>query len=413
MIQSITGTKDQFSPDIEKWQTLEEKARQIFELYSYSEIRTPLLEETSLFVRGIGTETGVVQKEMYTFDDKGGDSVTLRPEGTASVVRAYIQHHLHKQDPTTKLYYIGPMFRYERPQKGRLRQFHQIGAELFGPASPEADVEVITLLNQIIRSCGVTDFQLEINSLGSQKTRLAYLEKLKTYLQKYQNDFGEDDRRRIETNPLRVIDTKDSKVQDIVNEAPLILNHLDESDQKHWDRVQDCLSNLQINYQINPRIVRGLDYYQQTAFECVSQNLGSQSAFAGGGRYDGLVEELGGPVTPAVGFAIGMERLLLLMSDEIASKAKRRVYIAFLGDSTQSKAMEIAQKLRTYNMVSEMGYESKSFKSQLRRANRLGFSHVIIIGENELKENKVQIKDFETQEQVDCDIDKIIPFFMA
>lgn len=393
-VKSIPGMQDLIPPQTTKWQGVEARARALFRCYNFEEIRTPLLEETQLFQRGIGEETGVVQKEMYTFLDRGGDSVTLRPEGTASVVRALIQHHFEQRDALVKLFYLGPMFRYERPQKGRLRQFHQIGCELLGSGAPQADVEVMALLDHLVRAVGVKDFRLEVNSLGRRALRQNYLQALVTYLQRYQSDMGAEDQRRLTNNPLRVLDSKDPGLAQIIAGAPVMLDSLSSEDRTHWDSVLLGLNDFKIPHVVNPRIVRGLDYYEQTAFELVSDQLGAQDAFAGGGRYNGLVQDLGGPEMPGVGFAIGVERLLLLVSDQAFQPKSTAFFICSVGDRARREAYRLVQQCRTHELVAETGFEERSIKSQLRRAHKLGFRLVGILGEDELIQGVIQLKDF-------------------
>lgn len=410
--QAITGMKDLIAPEIGRWQAIEATARAHFAAYGFSEIRTPILEETHLFERGIGTETGVVQKEMYTFLDKGGDSVTLRPEGTASVVRAYLEHHLEKADPVNKLYYIGPMFRYERPQKGRLRQFHQIGAELFGAAHPAADAETIALLDQFVRKLGITQFELQINSLGCQTPdcRPKYLETIRAFFNARKTEFCEQCQKRIETNPLRVLDCKNAKCQELAKDAPVMLDFLCGECKPHFDSVRKGLDDLKVTYVLNPRIVRGLDYYNRTAFELLSNALGSQNAFAGGGRYDGLVQSMGGDNTPGVGFAIGVERLALLLPEAQAAPSKK-IYIASMGDAAKAVARQIAFDLRGNEMICELDYEEKSFKAQFRRANKLGATHIVILGDNEIAAKKAAVKDLATGVQQEVELNGLVEFF--
>lgn len=411
-LKTLTGMKDLLPEEAGLWQKVEVQARQLFEHYSYQEIRTPLLEDTNLFIRGIGSQTGVVQKEMYTFNDKGDELVTLRPEGTASVVRAYIEHSLQAQDPTTKLYYFGPMFRYERPQKGRLRQFHQIGAELLGPLSPFADAEVIQLLDQLVRRLGVNDFELRLNSLGCALCRPAFYQKLQSYLKERLEKLCEDCKKRYEKNPLRVFDCKNETCIKLLEKAPVILDDFCSFCRNHFDQVKTSLDETKTSYVIFPRMARGLDYYEKTAFELVSSQLGAQNAFAGGGRYDRLVKELGGPDVPGVGFAIGMERLILLLKDQPITHPQTKIYIAWLGEVPFKKAREVALNLRKSGLICDMDFEAKSLKAQLRRANKLNFTHVIILGEDEVKNNKAQVKNFATQKQEEVALDQLKGHFI-
>jgi len=414
-MKSIPGMQDILPGEVEAWQKIEAFARDFFARYHYQEIRTPLLETTDLFVRGIGSETGVVQKEMYTFDDKGGDSVTLRPEGTASVIRAYIEHHLAHADPVTKLFYLGAMFRYERPQKGRLRQFHQLGCELIGSPSPHADAEVIQLLDGFVRGLGLSDFKLEINSLGCLKAecRPTYLKKVKTYFEGIASKLCADCQRKVTTNPLRILDCKVEACKKLANSAPLILEHQCRECAQHFEKVENNLKHYRIQYFVNQRIVRGLDYYDRTAFELTSDKLGSQNAFAGGGRYSGLVKSLGGADVTGVGFAIGLERLVMLLEGTFVPAKSITIYLAALGENAYAKILELAQNLRAEGFNCEMDYEEKSLKSQLRRADKLKCSHVIILGDDEIQKGEAQVKDFKTQAQSHIPFPQLISHFKS
>lgn len=413
-IKTVPGMKDILPGEVQAWQKIEIFARDFFARYHYQEIRTSLLETTELFVRGIGSETGVVQKEMYTFDDKGGDSVTLRPEGTASVIRAYIEHHLGHEDPVTKLFYLGAMFRYERPQKGRLRQFHQLGCELIGSPSPYADAEVIQLLDGFVRGLGLNDFKLEINSLGCLKAecRPAYLKKVKTYFEGITSKLCADCQRKVSTNPLRILDCKMETCRQLAEKAPLILEHQCSECAQHFKKVETHLKSYRVNYSINQRIVRGLDYYDRTAFELTSEKLGSQNAFAGGGRYSGLVKSLGGTDVTGIGFAIGLERLVMLVP-EVQNSQNKLIYIASLGPVAAEKGHILAQELRGAGIFCEMDYEEKSLKAQLRRADKLKCSHVIILGDDEIKKGEAIVKDFKTQAQTNVSFSQLVSHFTS
>ncbi len=404
--------KDIFAPEVVLWQKVEAMARECFRTYHYQEIRTPLLESTDLFVRGIGQETGVVKKEMYTFLDKGNDSVTLRPEGTASVVRAFIEHHLDRVDPVNKLYYIGPMFRYERPQKGRLRQFHQIGVEIFGSASPLSDVEMIGMLDSLVQKLGITAYTIQINSLGCFDCRPLFEKKLISFLTTKKETLCGECQDRLVRNPLRVFDCKKEICKQQLKDAPIILDHLCEPCRQHFSAVEGGLKGAGVSFIVNPRIARGLDYYQRTAFEFLSDQLGAQNAFAGGGRYDGLVKDLGGPDLPGVGFAIGFERLLLLLPQGISSDVKdQKIYIAFLGGVGHCKAVGVARDLRNAGVTCEMDYAEKSLQAQMRRADKLGCTHVIILGDNEVQAGKAQVKDFSKKTQTEISFGDLIQHF--
>jgi histidyl-tRNA synthetase len=357
-IQSLLGTEDILPKtqsvgqdikvaDIYTWQAVEAAARNIFHRAAYQEIRTPTFEPTALFERGIGEATDVVGKEMYTFIDKGDRSCTLRPEGTAGVVRAYIQHSLFAQGGVQRLWYCGPMYRYERPQRGRQRQFHQIGVEVIGSHDPRADVEVIALATDLLRTLGLKDLTFYLNSVGDKADRSRYREALVSYLTPFKHDLDPDSQDRLSRNPLRILDSKDEKTQAIVKAAPSILDHLGDDSKRHFDQVQQQLSDLGIVFQLNPALVRGLDYYTHTAFEIQSNDLGAQATVCGGGRYDGLVAELGGPATPAVGWAIGLERLTLLLALLNPPQSSHPdVYVVSRGTEAEANALQLAQKLR-------------------------------------------------------------------
>lgn len=403
-IQTLTGMNDILPDEVPLWQLIEKTARDVFECYGFSEIRVPLLEEASLFSRSIGEATEVVQKEMYTFKDKGDDLITLRPEGTAGVVRSYVQHSLQTADAITKLYYMGPMFRYERPQKGRLRQFHQIGAELFGVDSPVADAEVVVMLDRFVKKLGIENYRLEINTLGMVEERKPYLKKLVTYFSGFKDQLCKDCHVRLEKNPQRIFDCKNEPCKTISQDAPLLLNELSEEASKNFESFKKYLTEANVAFTVNPHIVRGLDYYEKTAFEFVSSDLGSQSAFAGGGRYNRLVNELGGTDVPAVGFALGCERLVLLLKNKAqSSKNLAGVYLIPFQQDCWDKCHTILNELRDEGIKSEMDYELKSVKSQMRRANKLGFKYAAFMGENEIKKGIVTLKDLQTGDQREVD----------
>lgn len=401
-IQNLTGMNDILPAEAVLWQKLEAVSRDILSRYGYGEIRTPLLEDTSLFSRGIGTETQVVQKEMYTFADRSGDSITLRPEGTAGVVRAYVQHAFKAQEDICKLYCMGPMFRHERPQKGRLRQFHQISLEIFGTDSPHADAEIVTVTDRIAKGVGLSGYTIYVNSLGTHEERRVYLAQLKTYFSQNQTGLCVECQKRLETNPLRILDCKNEACQKLSDSAPKIIDHLGEESQKHFSTFQQDLKNHDIGFSVNPRIVRGLDYYERTTFEFMSDKLGSQSAFAGGGRYNQLVEELGGDATSAVGVALGCERLILLMQEALAenqSPTLSGVYFVSFDEVSQAKARELLQQVRDAGVKAEAAYETKSLKSQLRRANKLGFRYAALLGGDEMARQEVTLKDLSSGDQ--------------
>ena len=391
-----------------KWQFVEQTAREHFALYGYSEIRPPILEATSLFQRSVGELTDIVWKEMYTFEDKDGDSLTLRPEVTASIVRSAIEHNLiNVTSPDLKVYYLGPMYRRERPQKGRFRQFYQIGAESFGSKSPYADAEIIGMLAGYLKKVGLNQWTLQINSLGEGHERKAYQEKLKVFLLLNEALFCNDCKQRIQKNPLRVLDCKNPKCGELSKNHPDILDSLEADSRRHFETVKKTLDELKVPYRVNPKMVRGLDYYQRTVFEFVSDRLGAQSAIAAGGRYDSLVKDMGGPDIPGTGFALGIERLLMLIPEPKKDDGKK-IFVAFMGAAAQQKALQIASQLRQNGLLCEIDADESSLKSQLRRADKLKCTHVIILGDQELKEGKARVKDFSAKTQVDVPFAHII-----
>jgi histidyl-tRNA synthetase len=411
LIQSLPGTEDILPlpqrvgqdlkvADIHTWQWVEATARDLFQRAVYQEIRTPTFEQTALFERGIGETTDVVGKEMYTFADKGDRSCTLRPEGTAGVVRAYIQHRLQAQGGVQRLWYCGPMFRYERPQKGRQRQFHQIGVEVLGSADPRADVEVILLATDLLQRLGLKNLTFNLNSVGDRDDRLCYREALVNYLTPFKADLDADSQDRLSRNPLRILDSKDEKTQAIAADAPSILDYLGENSKRHFDRVLAQLSNLGIEFVLNPRLVRGLDYYTHTAFEIQSSDLGAQATVCGGGRYDGLVQELGGPVTPAVGWAIGLERLTLLLAQlQTVSAPNPDLYVVSRGEAAEANALKLAQALRNQGLAVDLDLSSSAFGKQFKRADRSGAAACLILGDDEAAQGTVQIKWLKSGEQ--------------
>jgi len=397
-IQRIKGFSDLFPPDSDVFSFLEATAREVFARYGVEELRTPILEKTELFARGIGGETDVVQKEMYTFEDKGGRSVTMRPEATAGVVRAFIESGLHAPERVHKFFTIGPMFRYERPQKGRLRQFHQINYEVFGTDAPHCDAEVMLMLAEFLTRVGLTGLSFEVNSLGCPECRPAFHQRLADYFAGL--DKGRlcaDCLRRTATNPLRVLDCKMPECKAVVDQAPRMGDSLCPTCKTHFATVLGILDAAGLAYEQNPFLVRGLDYYQRTTFEVTSTAIGAQSAVAGGGRYDGLVELLGGPKVPGVGFAIGMERLALLLAGREAGR--RDFYLAVLDDRALDQGLLLAQKLRQRGLRGEVAFTAKSPKSQLRLANKLGVRTCLLLGSEELAAGTIVVKNLETGEQ--------------
>ncbi len=402
-INGVKGFNDILPGEVEKWQYIESVARRVFELYGFSEIRVPVLEKTELFARSIGDATDIVEKEMYSFVDKGGNQVTMRPEGTAGVMRAFIEHKLYAADPLAKLYYMGPMFRYERPQKGRYRQFHQIGAEVTGITSPLVDAQVLTMLCHFFAELGLTEPRLEINSLGCPECRPVYRQALKEFLRAKLDHLCEDCRRRFETNPLRVLDCKAAGCREATEGAPSVLDYLDEPCAAHFGRTRHFLETAGTNYSVNPRMVRGLDYYTRTTFELVTGLLGAQSAVAAGGRYDGLIADLGGPALPGIGFAMGVERVALLLAEKEFVK-RPDIFIAALGEEAQDTAFRLMCELQRLGVAAECDYEGKSLKSQLRRSDKFNARFTLIVGENELKKGRGALKDMDAGSQEDIEL---------
>jgi histidyl-tRNA synthetase len=400
-LKAIRGFWDILPEETPTWRFIEEEARRTLEGFGFQEIRIPTLERTELFVRSMGESSDVVQKEMYTFQDKSGQWVTLRPEATASIVRAYVEHRLWTKDPEARLYFIGPMFRYERPQKGRLRQFHQIDAEVLGPDHPMVDAEIIMLLMELLKRLGLKDLRLELNSLGCPGCRIPFKEEVQRFLRQNEDKLCPDCRRRMELNPLRVFDCKVPSCKELLKEAPLLEGFLCETCKSHFEKVKEFLEEIKIPYQVNRFLVRGLDYYTRTVFEVIAPGLGAQNAVAAGGRYDGLVKELGGPDIPGIGFAIGVERLMLLIPrKELDSPVK--LFIASLGEEPKKVAFRLGWELKKEGLSAWMEYENKSLKAQLRRADKLSIPFVLIIGEDELKQKKLILRDMKkgTQQEI-------------
>ena len=403
-IQAIRGMNDYLPADTAIWQRIEGTLKQVLASYGYSEIRLPIVEQTPLFSRAIGEVTDVVEKEMYTFEDRNGESLTLRPEGTAGCVRAGIEHGLlYNQEQ--RLWYIGPMFRYERPQKGRYRQFHQMGVEVFGLQGPDVDVELIMLTHRWWKALGIADHvELELNSIGSLEARANYRSALVAFLEQHKEVLDEDCKRRMYTNPLRVLDSKNPDIQTLLNDAPTLGEFLDEESREHFSGLCALLDDAGIKYRINQRLVRGLDYYNRTVFEWVTSSLGSQGTVCGGGRYDGLVEQLGGRATPAVGFAMGLERLVLLVqavNPEFEPTRIVDVYVIASGQGVQSAAMQLAEKLRDADPALKLmtNFGGGNFKKQFARADKWGARIALVLGEDEVKAGQVVIKDLRTGDQ--------------
>jgi len=415
-ITSVKGFSDILPEQVGLWQQVEAAARRVFEAYSFSEIRIPIIERTELFSRSIGETTDIVEKEMYTFEDRDGRSneasdatkLTLRPEGTAGVVRAYVEAEMYKVEPVRKLYYMGPMFRRERPQKGRMRQFHQIGAEALGRSDPFIDAEILLLLNDFFGAVGLTELSLQINSLGDSECRPQYREKLLAFLKAREESLCANCRRRIDRNPLRALDCKEPGCIAATQDAPSILDSLCVNCREHFATVQRLLREINVEYTLNPRMVRGLDYYCRTTFEWTTTQLGSQSAVAAGGRYDGLVEQLGGPAIPGVGFAMGVERLtMLLKMQESAPAAGPDLYIVWVGEKARDWAFPLVHRLRKKNIAVELEGEARSLKRQMRRADKFKALSVLIVGDDELAQGKAVLRDMASKHQDEISLDRI------
>lgn len=410
-IQAIRGMNDCLPTQSPLWQKVEGTVKQVISAYGYNEIRMPIVESTHLFKRAIGEVTDVVEKEMYTFEDRNGDSLTLRPEGTAGCVRAGIQNGLlYNQEQ--RLWYIGPMFRHERPQKGRYRQFHQVGVEVFGLNGPDIDAELIMMTARLWRELGIHEHvRLELNSIGSLEARAEYRKALIAFLEQHLDVLDEDAKRRMYTNPLRVLDTKNAAIQEILVDAPKLSEYLDPESKEHFDGLCELLDAAGIKYQVNERLVRGLDYYNRTVFEWITESLGAQGTVCGGGRYDGLVEQLGGKATPSVGFAMGIERLVLLMEALEQDEVRRSVdvYVVTAGEGTLAAGMTLAEKLRTevsgLRVMTHFG--GGNFKKQFKRADNVGAAVALVLGENEIAENTVVVKDLHGGEQTTMAQDEV------
>lgn len=405
IFQSPRGTHDILPEQIPAWREVEENFRALCARYNYSEIRTPLFEHTEVFTRTAGEASDVmVTKQMYSFDALDGQSYTLRPEGTASVVRAFVEHHLHERGPTSKLFYMYPLFRYEAPQSGRYRQHHQCGIEFLGASSPESDAEVLLLASEFLKSLGV-ESTLLINSLGTLESRTGYIQKLKQFLEPHRGQLSKDSQKRLDLNPLRVFDSKEESDQKILEDAPRLLEHLQEEDAEstqHFERVLEVLDELGIAYQIDHNLVRGFDYYSRTAFEFVSDQLGAQSTVLGGGRFDGLVEKLGGPSIPGIGFGCGIERLLLIREASgvpAKSAPPLTAFLVTLGDEARAAAPRILQQLREAGVRADCDFVGRSMRAQMREANRQNARFAAILGENELAENSLALKDMQAGTQ--------------
>jgi histidyl-tRNA synthetase len=408
-ITTIKGFKDVLPEEAAIWQLVESEARGIFKAFGFKEIKTPLLESTDLFTRSIGLDTDIVSKEMYSLTDSKGRGLTLRPEATASVVRAYIQHRLYQNNPVQKLFTLGPMFRHERPQKGRFRQFHQINAEIFGDPGPRSDADIINMAIHLFESLGLKDLTLNLNSLGCPICRTRFREDLTNYLVQRSDSLCTDCRRRADVNPLRVFDCKVEECREVVFDAPSILDYICDDCKGHFIKLQEYLENFEIAFIVNNTLMRGLDYYSRTTFEIQTNRLGAQNAVAGGGRYDGLVKQLGGPNHPGIGFAIGVERLVTLL-DEInaGDNDTPELFLAWIGEKAGDKVFKWVNELRRSGLWVEMEYGLKGLKAQMKKADHLGAKRTLIIGDDELVEGKGILRDMQKKTQLEVDLGNVV-----
>jgi len=407
--KAVKGFKDILPHQVGIWNRIESEAKRIFELFGFSEIRIPVIEKAELFARGIGQDTDIVSKEMYTLKDRKGNSLAMRPEATASVMRAYIEHQLYNFNPVQKLFSIGPMFRYERPQKGRKRQFHQINVEIIGDPGPRSDSELIFMIMYFFSSLGLNDLTLNVNSLGCQKCRQPFRAELKAYLNRYYADLCPDCQIRMETNPLRVFDCKVETCNQILQGAPSILDFLCNDCAEHFDSVRLYLKQLGLDFVVNSHLMRGLDYYTRTTFEVQTKNSGAQNAVAGGGRYDNLMKEFGGPDSPAIGFAIGIERVVELLGENAVQKeGGPDIFLAPLGREAEDKAFIWLQELRKRGFKCDMEYGSLGLKAQMRHADRLNARKVLIVGEDELIKGKGIVRNMVSKEQIEISLDNVV-----
>jgi histidyl-tRNA synthetase len=410
------GTQDILPGEAEKWQYIEQTAREICRRYNYKEIRTPIFEHTELFLRGVGDTTDIVQKEMYTFEDRGGRSITLRPEGTASVVRSFVENKMYG-DPNQpiKLYYVGPMFRYERPQAGRFRQFVQFGVEALGSNDPAIDAEVIALAMEIYQALGLKKLKLVINSLGDIESRKAHREALVNHFKGRIHEFCEDCQTRLEKNPLRILDCKKDRDHELMASAPSIIDYLNDESRRYFEKVQMYLTKLGVEFEVDSRLVRGLDYYNHTAFEIMSnaEGFGAITTLCGGGRYNGLVQEIGGPETPGIGFALSIERLLAALEAEGVTLPVTEgidCYVVALGDKAKDESVVIVDKLRKSGIAAEKDYQDRKVKAQFKAADRLKAKYVAVLGDDELERNVINVKDMQTGEQIEVSLDSLTEY---
>lgn len=413
-LRALKGTKDIFGDEMRKWLEVEEIIRGLCDDFGFNQIRTPMFEYTDLFARGVGDTTDIVNKEMYSFVDKGENRITLKPESTAAVVRAFLEHNMYADTQPTKLYYISPTFRYERPQAGRQRQFHQFGVEMFGSDSPTADAEIISIGHTLLKRLGIKKVELHINSLGCPDCRKRYNETLKAFLQEKKEHLCPLCQERMEKNPLRVLDCKNPECQSHLQNAPTVLGSLDEECTNHFNQVQELLKAMDIPFTVDAGIVRGLDYYTRTVFEFVSNDIGAQGTVCGGGRYDKLVDEIGGKHVPAVGFGAGMERLILVRDAENnapLAPATRDIFIGYRGDAAMMEAFKLVNSLRQEGISAESDHLQRSIKAQMKYANKIGSRYSMIIGESELEERSVRLKEMESGDEVTIPMDQFVQVF--
>lgn len=414
-IQAPRGTKDILPPDVYLWQEIEQAVHDVARTFGYEEIRLPLFEQLRLFKRSVGEDTDIVSKEMYVFQDRGGEEFALRPELTASTVRAALEHNLITQQGALQRWYYNsaPNFRYEKPQLGRQRQFHQFGTELLGSASPLADADAINFAVAVYRKLGLSSFTVKLNSLASKEVRTNWKEELVSYLSGYEDKLSEESKKRLHTNPIRVLDSKDERDKEIAKNAPLLIDRLEGEDKEHFEGVKSLLTSIGLNYVIDPFLVRGLDYYSRTVFEVTSSDLGSQDALCGGGRYDYLIEQLGGPAVPAVGFASGMERLAIILSKLRSEQYKPTIdaYLVGLNAEARPVLFELANRMRQAKIVTVFDLQDRSMKAQMREANRLGTRFVLLLGETELANSSIVVKRMEDGSQETIALDSVVEYF--
>ncbi len=416
IIQKPKGTKDWLPEDSYKWQYFEKVTANALKNYGFKEIRVPVFEYTELFQRSVGETTDVVQKEMYTFEDKGGRSITLRPEGTAGAVRAFLEHGLFNEGLPQKIFYLTSCYRYEKPQAGRLREFHQFGVECFGAGSPAADAEVISLANEVFNYLGINNLSLEINSIGCPECRKHYHKALKEYFEAYKSDLCETCLGRLDRNPMRILDCKSPVCSGIAEKAPTVIEFLCDDCKAHFESVKKYLDAMNIEYTVNPQIVRGLDYYTRTVFEFVSKEIGAQGTVCGGGRYDGLIAEMGGNPLPACGFGMGLERLLLLMEAQktpFPEPKKCDLYVVSMGENANIKAAEIATDLRNEGMCVQFDTVGRGLKPQMKYANKIGALYTLVLGDSELETGNIKLKNMETGNETEMTLDSFADNFQS